>query len=213
MKKSEWQHVYSPVPASFDTKLCTTLNNLEVLSMARQKRQSRKMMTALVAAMALMLALGCIAYAASPLIQNIFGRNVEQVEQYEALTEDEKFQKSLDDIEANMRGHAADVTVTFKGVPIAVPEFEFFPDEKGSKNGFFRSRLQYGGTPPFDPNWVDFSLRLGGNIYTQQPDDGVAMYRELHGPATTLDEMLVDGWFSNIQYDESGLLTSYIMIR
>ena len=214
MKKSQWDQVYSPVPDSFERKLTYTLQNLEALSMARYKVNHKKTLVAMIAALIGVLALGCIAYAAAPLIRDIFGWNVEKVEHYESMTDEQKLEHELSIIENNMRGHTVNASVVFEGIEVSMPAFDFIPkDESDQPQGYLRTRINYSSMPPFDPNFVDFEVRAGDTVYPLHMDDGLNEYRRKGAVAKTADEITADDWYSNTRYSEDGLLTTYMFFE
>ena len=208
-KTFNWDAVYGEMPESYDMKLSSTLEKLEALSMAKRKVISHKRVTTLIAAMVALLALGCIAYAAAPLIGQVFGHNVEKIEQYEALPEEEKAQQALTKIESYVQEHDVDAEVEFEGIAITLPGIRLMRGMYGDSDELVTS-ITYSKMPPFDPNWVDFTLSYGGKDYPLPVDDGVAYYREEGNVATTEEELLADVFFGNTQYVD-GLLSTTML--
>ncbi len=152
--------------------------------------------TGIAAAIALLLGFAAppIVRAASQLIDRLFSDRIQKIEAYQALPEDEKLQKSIQEIEDGMRAQPAGGSAEFMGVTITLPSFTLsaaYDDETGEPTGAgsLSARIEFSEIPGFDPNYLDMELRVGGNIYPMDMGEGTARYRQTGKKATT-----IEGW-------------------
>lgn len=125
----------------------------------------------------------------------------------EELGDDEKNQMALDEYMNYALGHSVDARISFDDVEITLPYIAFYADRNGGE-GYFSAYIEYSGMPPFDPNFVDFTLRIDGAEYPMRMSDGTEEYRRRYEPATTIKELIKDDWGYSTYYNE-GVLTTY----
>lgn len=199
----------------YQKEIEVTLMNLPKI---RRRSMKEKILTASAVAAVLTLflvfAAPPIVKAAQPIITKLFGNMIEQIEERQALPTDAKIEQSITEQERYSRGHSVGAKVEFEGVTITMPEMDFFPEDAYDDTqtaGRMRTRIEYSALPPFDPNWIDFTLSYGGRDYPMEIDDGIQRYREGNLHATTEEDWRGGdfSWYSNSQIAE-GVPTTYM---
>ncbi|MEA4897342.1 MAG: hypothetical protein VB067_14140 [Christensenellaceae bacterium] len=123
-----------------------------------------------------------LAQAASRLYERWFGRVVEEIRDEQALPEAAKVQQRLEANEAAIRTHGVEgASAQIGDVTMSVASMSLVPADRSadSAQGDLSLSVTYSKIPPFDPNWVDFSVVVDGREIPMQIDEEFkANYRD-----------------------------------
>ncbi len=174
----------------------------EVLEMTLRRLPKRKRVPpiqrllcagSIAAAVVLLLAFAGppLAQAASRLYERWFGRVVEEIRDEQALPEAEKVRQRLEANEAAIRAHDVEgASAQIGEVTMSVASMSLVPDDPsaGSAQGDLSLSVTFSKIPPFDPNWVDFSVVVDGREIPMRIDEQFkANYRD-RGVQTLTEE-------------------------
>lgn len=139
-----------------------------------------------------------IVEAVGSLIERIFAERVDQIEQYQAFPDDERLAQLAEDYDASGLYHELEgAEVDFEGVKVKVVHIDARPEDyydESRKDGRIYLSLEYSEVPPFDPNWMEFTLHYAGASYSFK-DESVDRYREKGTRATTKEDWIFeDDW-------------------
>ena len=144
---------------------------------------------------------------AGALYQRMFGDVVQEKEAYHALPEEEKLVRMIDEYAqyggehrvSGASGRVGEVNVSVNWVSIHPREYARGAHEH-SVEGMLRAAIVYDKLPPFDPNYVDFSIVMEGVEYPQYVDEnGLGEYRAERTELTSIADW-EDAWSLSHSY-------------
>lgn len=188
----------------FDEETQMTLKNLPKRK-TQPLREKMVKASSIAAAVVLFMVFAAppIVRAAAPIWQRLFGQVVEDIEQQQALPEDEKLQQMVADAESWSHSHSLEDTGVMLGdVQISVTDIRVMPlDGRDNPKGTLDLTLTFSKIPTFDPSWVDFEVELDGERLPMELDETFAMdYRALGRHTLTPEE-----WQDDISGSNSSL--------
>lgn len=187
---------YTPSPC-YEEELNMTLKKLP---QKRRKTMPEKILRSVsIAAVALLLVAVFappIVRAAGPLIERLFGQVVEEFEQEQTRSHEEKLETQIADSENAYRAHAVEnAEAVVGGVMVSVASISLTPEayhDQSNAKGDISVTLAYSEKPAFDPCWVDYTLAVDGKELPMAIDEQLAYFRENGGQ--TLSEEQWDVW-------------------
>lgn len=197
---SEKDRIYSAryVPgARYDKKLDLALQSIPNRREAPRIHYAR--VAALAAALIVLLAFAAppIVRAVGPVLSRIFGIVAQREREFLALPEDARLVHVAEDHERFWRGYDVMAEGAFRESSITLRDVWLTPSDPYDENisaGSMAFSLTYADTPPFDPNKVVYSAKVGGREYAMNPltrdDSGWYTEEEIKDPTNT---KVVDG--------------------
>lgn len=181
----------------FDEDINMTLKHLPRREATRRKQVIKGSAIAAAVVLFTVLAGPPIVRAATPLFQRLFGQVVDEIEQQQALPEEEKLRQMIADYEDAMREHPVEgASTTIMGTEVSVGYVSAFPEDYANKDGggSMMVTLRYDKIPPFDPSWVDFVANVDGADIPMTLDETFAEHYRGGGGQTLTEEEWNDGW-------------------
>lgn len=158
-----------------------SLNRLkEIKPQSRRERMVSQVALAAAAALLLVFTMPPLVRAVGEWVDRVFKSRLDEVAQYQAMTEEEKRSQLADPLELKpMEALPVSATGEFEGVTMRIANLtvQQVRTESGQAETILSLELEYADFPPFDPNWIDFSLTAGGQEYENRL--GLSAYRDI----------------------------------